>query len=133
MRLFSDLYRKFNKHKYLRVTQYSKDKSSKVNYYKNSEIPKDLLINPDHVFIHGGYRTVLTTDASAQTINPLDFKSVYPRDMFTSAIESKLIHETFASLKKPTMDITKLLLVANVVIGIAILYFLISKDGGINI
>lgn len=120
-----------NKHIWLRVVVYNDDKSVTTTYYKSKSFKPNFLINPEHVFIFNGYRSVLLTNKSAETINPLDFKSKYDVDHFHSAIESKLISETFTSLKKSTIDTTTILLILNAVLVIAVIYLQLKAQGSI--
>ena len=98
--MFKKIIRNLQKDKYIRVVKFNSDKSSTVSYYKNEDFKPSYLIDPNHVFFANGFRSILITDNSAQTINPLDFESKYPVERFKSAIESKLISETFNTLKK---------------------------------
>ena len=118
-----------NKHKYLRVIKFNSDKSSTITYHLSSKFKPDFLINPDHIFIYNGYRTVIITDKSAETINPLDFNSKFNASDFKTAIESKLIKDTFSTLKHNTFDLTKFLLLLNIVITLGVFYFLLKSQG----
>lgn len=119
---------RIRKYKYIRVIKFKSDKSSEVNYYKSDNFNPSFLVNPDHVFLWKGYRTIIITDKSAQTINPLDFESKYDVDKFKSAIESKLIRETFTNLK-PKYDLTTFLLCGNLLGIVAIIYLLLKSMG----
>ncbi len=105
-----------NKHKYLRVIKFNTDKSSTITYHLSSKFKPNFLINPDHIFLYNGYRTVVITDKSAETINPLDF-------------ESKLIKDTFSTLKHNIFDTPTILLIINIVITLVVLYFLLKSQG----
>ena len=118
-----------NKHKYLRVIKFNSDKSSTVSYYLSSKYTPNFLINPDHIFLHNGYRTVVITDKSAETINPLDFNSKFNASDFKTAIESKLITDTFSTLKHNLFDKVTILLILNLVITLGVLYFLLKSQG----
>jgi len=118
-----------NKHKYLRVIKFNSDKSSTVSYHLSSKYTPNFLINPDHIFLHNGYRTVVITDKSAETINPLDFNSKFNASDFKTAIESKLITDTFSTLKHNLFDKVTILLILNLVITLGILYFLLKSQG----
>ena len=80
----------FNKDKYIRIIKFKEDKSVEIKLIKTNKLPQDLLINNNHIFIHKGYKTVLTSDTVAESINPLNLKSLYPADRFKTAIETKL-------------------------------------------
>lgn len=123
------LIREFNKSKYLRVIKFNTDKSSEITYHKSKDYKPTFAINPDHVFIANGYRTIVISDTSAQTINPLDFKSKYDPIHFKTAIESKLITEAFTSTKSDKLDTTTILLILNLVIGIGIAYLIMKGQG----
>ena len=118
---------RIKKHKYLRVIKFNSNKSSEVIYYKNTT-PNHILINPDHVFNYNGYRTIVISDKSAETINPLDFESKFDKTKFESAIESKLIKDAFTSLK-PKIDMTTVLLILNIVFSLAIVYLIMKGQG----
>lgn len=118
-----------NKHKYLRVIKFNSDKSSTITYHLSSKFKPDFLINPDHIFIYNGYRTVIITDKSAETINPLDFNSKFNASDFKTAIESKLIKDTFSTLKPNLFDTTTIILILNLVMTFGILYLLLKGQG----
>lgn len=118
-----------NKHKYLRVIKFNSDKSSTITYHLSSKFKPDFLINPDHVFNYKGYRTVIITDKSAETINPLDFNSKFNASDFKTAIESKLIKDTFSTLKPNLFDTTTIILILNLVMSFGILYLLLKGQG----
>ncbi len=118
-----------NKHKYLRVIKFNSDKSSTITYHLSSKFKPNFLINPDHIFIYNGYRTVVITDKSAETINPLDFESKFNANDFQTAIESKLIRDTFSTLKHNLFDKVTILLILNLVITLGVLYFLLKSQG----
>ena len=119
----------FNKHKYLRVVKYNSDKSSTITYHLSSKFKPNYLINPDHIFNYKGYRTIITTDKSAETINPLDFNSKYNASDFQTAIESKLIKDTFNTLKPNLFDKTTFMLLLNIILTIAVIYLLMKGQG----
>lgn len=118
----------FKKNLYLRVIKFNKDKSSTITYYNKKNQPA-FLINPDHVFLSNGFRTVVITDKSAETINPLNFNSKYSVNDFTSAIESKIIKDTFATIEKKGLDFTLLLLIGNIIISLAIIFLMLHQQG----
>ena len=115
------------KDKYIKIIKFKNDKSVNIKLIKNSKLPENLLINNDHVFLHRGYKTILTSDTVAESINPLDLKSLYPADRFKTAIETKVINDVFNTIKKDKLDIIKILLFANVFISMVLLYFLVIK------
>ena len=114
----------FNKHKYLRVIKYNSDKSSTITYHLSSKFVPNFLINPDHIFNYKGYRTIIITDKSAETINPLDFTSKFNPADFQTAIESKLIRDTFSTLKPKLLDTTTIMLLLNLILTAGIFYLL---------
>ena len=118
-----------NKHKYSRVIKFNSDKSSTITYHLSSKFKPDYLINPDHIFIYNGYRTVIITDKSAETINPLDFNSKFNASDFKTAIESKLIKDTFSTLKPNLFDTTTIILILNLIMTFGILYLLLKGQG----
>lgn len=117
------------KHKYLRVIKFNSDKSSTITYHLSSKFTPNFLINPDHIFNYNGYRTVVITDKSAETINPLNFESKFNASDFETAIESKLIRDTFNTLKPTMFDRMTILLLLNLVITLGVLYFLLKSQG----
>jgi hypothetical protein len=72
---------------------------------------------------------VIITDRSAETINPLDFESKFNASDFQTAIESKLIKDTFSTLKHNLFDTPTILLILNLVITLGVLYFLLKSQG----
>lgn len=121
--------RLFNKHKYLRVIKFNSDKSTTVTYHLSDKFRPSFLINPDHIFNYKGYRTVIITDRSAETINPLDFESKFNASDFQTAIESKLIKDTFTTLKTNTFDKTTFMLLLILILNIAVIYLLLKAQG----
>lgn len=117
------------KHKYLRVIKFNSDKSSTITYHLSSKFKPNFLINPDHIFNYKGYRTIVITDKSAETINPLDFESKFNPTDFQTAIESKLIKDTFSTLKSNTIDKTTVLLLLNIILHIVVIYLLLKGQG----
>lgn len=113
-----------NKHKYLRVIKFNTDKSSTITYHLSSKFKPNFLINPDHIFYYKGYRTIIITDKAAETINPLDFNSKYNASDFQTAIESKLIKDTFNTLKPKLFDTTTIMLLLNLILTAGIFYLL---------
>jgi hypothetical protein len=120
-----------NKHKYLRVIKFNSDKSSTITYHLSSKFTPNFLINPNHIFNYNGYRTIIITDKSAETINPLDFNSKFNASDFETAIESKLIRDTFNTLKPKLFDTPTILLILNLVITFGVFYLLLKSQGAI--
>jgi len=122
----------FNKYKYIRLVTYNDDMSVSVRYIKRELFNKDdsLLINDKHVFNFKGYQSIITTSKASESINPLNFESKYDPKNFKSAMKSKLIAETFASLKVDKFDKIMFLIVLNVLQLVAITYLLYSLMGG---
>ena len=118
------LYKKDN---YIKIIKFKEDKSVEIKRIKTNKLPQSLLINNNHVFIHNGYKTILTSETVAESINPLDLKSLYPADRFKTAIETKVINDVFNTIKKDKLDIYKLLLFINIFIGIILLYFIVIR------
>ena len=123
--------RLFNKHKYLRVIKFNSDKSTTVTYHLSDKFKPNFLINPDHIFNYKGYRTIVITDKSAETINPLDFESKFNHEDFQTDIESKLIKDTFSTLKSNTIDKTTVMLLINIILHIVVIYLLLKGQGAI--
>lgn len=121
------LIRIYKKDNYIKIIKFKKDKSVEVKLIKTKELPKDLLLNNNHVFLHRGYKTVLLSDTMVESINPLDLKSRYPIEKFKTAIETKVINDVFNTIRSEKLDIYKILLFANIFIGIVILYFMVIK------
>lgn len=119
------------KHKYIKEYSFSKNKTMKLKYFKLKKYKPSYLINPNHIFNHNGFQTVIVQEGGIETINPLDFKSKYKESDFTSAIESKIIKETFVGLKQEKLDIMKVLLFINLGITILLLYLLLKSTGAI--
>lgn len=119
MRLF------FNKHKYIREVIYKDDKSIDVTYYRRDYFKPNYLINPNHVFNFNGYATIITHENATESINPLDFNSKYDAKVFRSAINNKLISDTFSTLKTTKYDIQQLMLFMSLILNGVILYLLL--------
>lgn len=117
----------WNHDKFVRIIYFHADKSSETQYYVRGSLPKELLIHPDHAFNWHGYTTFITADTAVETINPLDFKSQYKPEEFRSAINSKIIAETFSSLKVEKIDLAKILMAACVLMDAVILYMMFKK------
>jgi hypothetical protein len=124
----------FNKYKYIRLVKYRDDMSVTVSYIKKDKFNQDnaLMINPNHVYNFKGYQTIITTNKVQETINPIDFNSKYDPAHFKSAMKSKLIAETFASLKVDKFDKLMFLLLLNILQLIAIAYLLYNVLGKVT-
>src|SRR5690606_2237485 len=94
----------YKKDNYIKMIRFKKDKSVEVKLIKTKEFPKDILLNNNHVFLHKGYKTVLTSDTMSESINPLDLKSRYPIEKFKTAIETKVIGDVFDTIKQDKLD-----------------------------
>lgn len=119
----------FNKHKYLRVIHFTQNKRSFIEYINDEKQGIPFLVHSDHVFLANGFRSVIITDKSAETINPLDFQSKFDVSDFTSAIESKIVRETFTTIEKKPLDITLILIAFNTLVSIALVYFALKGQG----
>lgn len=115
------------KDKYIKIIKFKKDKSVEVKLIKTNNLPENLLINNNHVFIHKGYKTILTSDTVVESINPLDLRSQYPAEKFKTAIETKVINDVFNTIKHDKLDINKILLFVNIFISITLLYFIVMR------
>lgn len=106
---------------------FKSDKTVKISKVKNID-KENILINPDHVFFDKkGNRYILSSDQSAESINPLDFESKFSPKEFRTAIESKLIHELFKNFDEKKISIDRLLLFVNIFMTFVILYFMIIR------
>ena len=116
----------FNKFQYVRLVTYNKDMTIKVRYIKRNNFNNDnsILINEKHVYNFKGYTTIIKTDTSQESINPLNFKSKFDANHYKTAIRTKLISETFDSLKRDKFDKIMALLFLNVMQLLAIAYLL---------
>lgn len=119
----------FNKHKYIKVVKFNSDKSAITNFYKRGELPKTYIINPDHVFNSNGYSTIVMSDKSAESINPLNFESKYDVAMYKSAINNKMIADTFSTLKTSKFDLQQILLFLSLATNFIVLYFVLKSQG----
>lgn len=114
----------FKKTKFYKVI-YNDDKTFKIERIKNID-NENILINPNHIFIDKrGNRYILTTNQSAETINPLDFESKFSPKEFKNAIESKLVSDLFRNFDENKLSIEKILLFVNIFISFMVLYFII--------
>ena len=121
----------FRKYNYIKVFKFTEKKTLTVTYHKISNFNPNFLINPDHIFNHGGFQTIITTESSAETLNPLDFESKFNQKDFKVAIESKLVKDAFGSLQTNKIDWMKVILFANLMISATLLYLLLKQTGAI--
>ncbi len=117
----------YKKHSFIKVIKVHNNHDVTIKYYKKDSFNPSFLVNHEHVFYHNGYTTLITSDNKAETLNPLHLESAYNVNDFKTAIESKLIKETFESVKVSKWDLTQLLLIASVGLNLVILYFMLSK------
>jgi len=116
----------FKKTKMYKVI-YKSDKTFKIEKIKDIE-SENILINPNHIFIDKkGNRYILTSDKSAESINPLDFSSQFSPKEFRTAIETKLINDLFKNFDDKKLSIDRILLFVNIFISFIVLYFLTMK------
>lgn len=115
------------KDKYIKIIKFKNDKSIDFKLIKSDKLPENLLLNNDHIFIHKGYKTFLTSDTVAESINPLDINSQYPAEKFKTAIESKIINDVFNTIKHDKLDVNKILLFVNIFISVVLLYFIAMR------
>jgi len=122
-----NFYRDFQKRKYLKEIHFTKSKSIIIKYHKKSDLKLSFLLNPDNVFFDSkGYQCVITTENSAENINPLDFNSKYPAERFKTAIETKLINDTFTSLKKKGLDLGMITLIGIGIVIVLLIYMIMG-------
>lgn len=116
----------FRKNRLYKVI-YNSDKTFKIKRIKNIET-ENILINPNHIFFDkSGNRYILTSDQSAESINPLDFQSQFSPKEFRTAIESKLINDLFKNFDDKKLSIDRLLLFVNIFLTFVLVYFTIMK------
>ena len=114
----------FRKKQFYKII-YNNDKTVKIKKIRDIN-KEEILINPDHIFFDGkGNRYILTSDKSAESINPLDFESKFSPKEFKNAIESKLVSDLFKSFDDNKLSIEKILLFVNIFISFMVLYFII--------
>src|SRR5690554_7426349 len=128
--MLKNLFRDFQKSKYIKVYTFTDTKGLEVKYYKDKDLPKDLLINPDHVFNHRGYRTIMTTNKVAESINPLNFNSKFDKSLFEVAINNNFAKDLLSTTNNNKMDKTQMLLIG-VLGGIVIVIYLLLKSQGL--
>jgi hypothetical protein len=122
----------FTRSRYIKVETFYDDKTVQVKYYKKQTFNNDngYIINPNHVFISRGYINLIFTEHTRENINPLDFESKYDANMYKIGIETKLMNETWGTLKVDKVDTMKILVIINMVI-LALLAYMIMKSNGI--
>ena len=117
----------FKRKKKLYKVIYKSDKTFNIRKIKNID-SENILINPDHIFFDSkGNRYILTTDQSAESINPLDFESKFSPKEFRTAIESKLINDLFKSFDDKKISIDRILLFVNIFMTFMLFYFTIIR------
>lgn len=122
-----NFFRDFQKQKYLKEIHFTKSKSIIVKYHKKSDLKLTFLLNPDNVFFDSkGYQCVITTENSAENINPLDFNSKYPAERFKTAIETKLINDTFTTLKKKGLDLGMISIIGIGIVIVILIYMIMG-------
>lgn len=116
----------FNKHKYVRLVKFHDDMVETVQYIKRDQFNQDheIMINPKNVFSFKGYKTIVITSNSQESINPLDFKSAYNAQDFKTAMHSKLIKDAFDSTRPKKFDPLTILMLLSGIELLAILYLL---------
>lgn len=119
----------FTKHRYVRIITFKNDKSSSIQYIKRDHFKPSFLVNPNHIFIANGYTTFVITENSSENINPLDFTSKYDPKRFETAINSKIIQDTFATLKTNKIDFLMISVLLNVMILIVLVYMIMKSNG----
>ncbi|MEM1974306.1 MAG: hypothetical protein QXN68_05915 [Thermoplasmata archaeon] len=106
---------------------FKSDKTVNISKIKNID-KENILINPNHVFFDKkGNRYILSSDQSAESINPLDFESKFSPKEFKTAIESKLINDLFKSFDDKKVSIDRILLFVNIFMTFVILYFTLVR------
>ena len=117
----------FKRKKRLYKIIYKSDKTLDIKKIKNIDT-ENILINPNHIFFDTkGNRYILTTDQSAESINPLDFESKFSPKEFRTAIESKLINDLFKNFDDKKVSIDRILLFVNIFMTFVILYFTLIR------
>lgn len=117
----------WNHDKFIRIIKFNKDKSQEVTYYERDKFKPLFLVNPNHAFNFKGYTTFVITENSAETIDPLNFESKFDVSAFKTAINSKLISETFETLKTSKIDWVKLVIIANLLATLLLIYLQFRK------
>jgi hypothetical protein len=127
----------YKSYNYIKVDYYKRDMTKKTLLIKpnaNDTITvegKEYLINPNHVFKNKKYRYIIINEGATENLNPLNFKSKYNVEMFTTAINNKVIKDTFAVTGVQKLDVTRLLLIGILVLQVIIVYFMLKQNGAI--
>jgi hypothetical protein len=100
-----------------------------VTYHRRNKFNPSYLINPDHIFNSAGYTTIVISDNAQETINPLNFQSKYDAKKFQSAINNKVISDTFNTLKGNKFDLQQILLFLSLAVNFLVLYFIMKSQG----
>lgn len=117
----------FKRRKRLYKIIYKSDKTIDITKIKNID-NENILVNPNHIFFDvKGNRYILTTDQSAESINPLNFESKFSPKEFKTAIESKLIKDLFKSFDDKKISVDRILLFVNIFMTFVILYFTLIR------
>ena len=117
----------FKKHLYLKVYLFTSSKNIHVYYIKpniNTFKLRDnnYIINPDHIFTSGSFKSVIIVDTTAESINPLNFEANFSQEEYNSAINNKIIKDIFDSTDGGKVDLVKMLLII-ILIGVAFILF----------
>ena len=116
------------KKNYIKLIYFDNARQIHIQYKRKAKFKPHFKINHNHAFFHKGFTAFLIAENKAETINPLDLKSAFNAKDFKTAIETKLINETFANLKTDKIDMVKLLLLGNVALSTIIIYFLMKMQ-----
>lgn len=126
--------RKFNKNRLLCKIEITKEKNLKKVWYdveSDKEKLQNYLINPDHIYTDKNYKYFITNFQKCESIDLHNLKSSYNKSDFETAINSKLIKDTFDTIEKDKMDLKLILLMASVVLNLLTLYYILTMTGGI--
>lgn len=124
----------FFRNRYLKVILFKTDKTQSVYYIKPiSDIiyagGLSIKLNSDHIFYSNRFKTIIATNESAQSINPLDFKSKFSVKEFNTAINNNLVKDTFETLKDNKIEWLKIILFGNLLVNAVLLYVLLKQSG----
>ena len=121
----------FNKYQYIRLVTYHEDMTISVKYIKKDQFNLDhsILINPKHIYNFKGYTTVVKTSHAQESINPIDFEAKFSAQEYKTAIKSKLISDTFATLKVDKIDKMMILIFLNIITLVAVAYLIYTLMG----
>lgn len=124
---------KIKKTNWLKYIYIRNEKKIEIRFYKDKNKPKSILINPDHIFLDGkGFRTIFVRDNASESMNPLDFNSVMDRELFNTAINNKLIKDTFSTIEDNKMDLVKVLLIG-ILVGVLVILFMLWQGGVVEL